>query len=93
MTEFNDLGNGKFLDPSTKTTFKFDHLKKVATDSQSGSVDKTAEPWRSELEKALKSYRSDHYKHGNVGVSKTKNLIRNKLSRGGKHKDNIHRNK
>lgn len=69
MTEFNDLGNGKFLDPSTKTTFKFDHLKKVATDSQSGSVDKTAEPWRSELEKALKSYRSDHYKHGNVGVS------------------------
>lgn len=68
VTEFNDVGNGRFLDPSSKKTYKFDHLKKVATDIQSANVDSTTEPWRSELEKALRSYISEHYKHGNSGA-------------------------
>ncbi|KAJ8047808.1 F-actin-capping protein subunit alpha [Holothuria leucospilota] len=68
VTEFNDLGNGKFLNPSTKKSFKFDHLKKVASESQSVSIDNGAESWRAELEKELKAYRSEHYKHGNIGA-------------------------
>ena len=69
VTEFGDLGNNRFLDPNTKQSFKFDHLRKEASDVTEYSIDERAEPWRHALDDALTKYRDNYYKHGVSAVS------------------------
>ncbi|XP_078001325.1 F-actin-capping protein subunit alpha-like [Glandiceps talaboti] len=66
ITEYGDLGAGRFLDPRTKRTFYYDHLRKEASDPQPANdlIDQTAEPWREALDNAFKVYCSSHFKHG-----------------------------
>lgn len=64
ITEHGDLGEGRFLDPRTKQSFRYDHLKKEASDYQSAGVDRVAEPWRAAVESAITKYHKDYYKFG-----------------------------
>lgn len=76
ISEHNDLGNGRFYDPRTKQSFKYDHLKKEASDFQSLDADKKSEPWRFTLETEFGNYVTQHYPHGAFSVfSKTVNGI------------------
>lgn len=68
VTEHGDLGGSRFLDPRTKQSFKYDHLRKEATEEQPAKVDAGAEPWRSAIEASLTAYRDQHYKQGVVTV-------------------------
>ena len=68
ITEFNELPNGRYYDPRTKTSFKFDHLHLKATEFEPyADIDSQSEPWRVVLEKELTSYVKVHYK--DVGCS------------------------
>jgi len=64
ITEHANLGEGRFFDPKSKNSFRYDHLRKEASDSQPASGDQTAEPWRSSLEQSINSYLRNHYNYG-----------------------------
>ncbi|XP_055919513.1 F-actin-capping protein subunit alpha [Eupeodes corollae] len=68
ISEHNDLGSGRFYDPRTKQSFKYDHLRKEATDYQNLESDVLAEPWRSALDIEAIAYTSNHYRHGVCSV-------------------------
>ncbi|XP_076259878.1 F-actin-capping protein subunit alpha [Rhynchophorus ferrugineus] len=64
ITEYNDLGNNRFFDPRSRQSFRYDHLRKEASDYQSYTPDATAEPWRSALDNEFIQYTRNHYKDG-----------------------------
>ncbi|KAK6633772.1 hypothetical protein RUM44_004379 [Polyplax serrata] len=64
ITEYNDLTGSRFYDPRSKQSFKYDHLRREASDLQSCEPDATSESWRSALEEKFLTYTSNHYKHG-----------------------------
>lgn len=68
ISEHNDLGTGRFCDPRSKQSFRYDHLKKEASDFQPWECDRKSEPWRSTLELEFGNYVSQHYLHGSYSV-------------------------
>uniref|UniRef100_A0A182IMQ9 F-actin-capping protein subunit alpha n=1 Tax=Anopheles atroparvus TaxID=41427 RepID=A0A182IMQ9_ANOAO len=68
ITDFNDLGGGRFFDPRTKQSFKFDHLRKEATDLQNHDGDHTSEQWRAMLDIETLTYCANHYRNGSCSV-------------------------
>lgn len=78
ITEHNDLGANRFFDARSKQSFKYDHLRKEATDYQTYEPDQNAEPWRAALDAEFLQYTQSHYKHGVCSV-----VGRNSQSAGG----------
>ncbi|XP_022920767.1 F-actin-capping protein subunit alpha [Onthophagus taurus] len=68
ITEYNDLGNNRFFDPRSKQSFRYDHLRKDASDYQPYTPDTTSEPWRAALDTEFIAYTRDHYKDGVCSV-------------------------
>lgn len=64
ITDYNDLGSNRFFDPRSKQSFKYDHLRKEASEYQPYTPDATAEPWRAALDSEFANYTRNHYKDG-----------------------------
>ncbi|EYC31122.1 hypothetical protein Y032_0004g1970 [Ancylostoma ceylanicum] len=68
VTPFNDIGGGRYVDDSSKKSFKYDHLRKEASDIQPTAAESGAvESWRAALQKELDAYIDDHYSKSGVG--------------------------
>nr|CAG4640995.1 EOG090X08VX [Eulimnadia texana] len=68
VTEHNDLGNGRYFDPRSRQSFRYDHLRKEASDLAPWEPDLVAEPWREALEVQFTEYTANHYKNGVCAV-------------------------
>eukprot|EP00095_Tigriopus_kingsejongensis_P007684 maker-scaffold1144_size59710-snap-gene-0.9 protein:Tk07684 transcript:maker-scaffold1144_size59710-snap-gene-0.9-mRNA-1 annotation:"f-actin-capping protein subunit alpha" len=64
ISDFNDLGQGRFGDPRTRQSFRYDHLRKEASDFQPWSPDSGMEALRSAIEAEATAYMLNHFKHG-----------------------------
>ncbi|XP_073954136.1 F-actin-capping protein subunit alpha [Choristoneura fumiferana] len=64
VTDHNELSGGRFFDPRNKRSFKYDHLRKEASEYEPYEPDRVAEPWRAALDEELTAYVAAHYKHG-----------------------------
>jgi len=65
ITEFNDLGNGRFYDPKSQLSFKYDHVRKEASQfQQHPPPNNEIENWRSALDETWTIYCKEHYKNG-----------------------------
>ncbi|XP_064604324.1 F-actin-capping protein subunit alpha-like [Liolophura sinensis] len=71
ITEHADVGGGRYLDPRTKQTFKYEHLRKEATDYRPADIDNVAERWRKPIETAITAYTHSFYKYGVTSVYAT----------------------
>ncbi|KAG6376941.1 F-actin-capping protein subunit alpha [Boletus reticuloceps] len=58
----------RFLDPRSKTSFRFDHLRLATSDPRSEEPDPAAEPFRAALESAALSYLAAHYIDGVAAI-------------------------
>ncbi|CAD6198145.1 unnamed protein product [Caenorhabditis auriculariae] len=74
ITPYNDLGNGRFYDEVSRKSFKYDHMRKEASDVQphqsEGGIN---EQWRAALQKELDHYVDEHYSKSGVGVCFARN--------------------
>lgn len=73
ITDYNDLGGGRFADPRTKQSFRYDHLRKEASDLQPWQPMHDLENTRSIVEAEVTAYTLNHYKHGICSVFSVKN--------------------
>lgn len=63
-TSYCFAGNGRFFDPRSKVSFKYDHLRKEAHDFLPYDVDVASEAWRTALDIETIAYTANHYKNG-----------------------------
>lgn len=76
ITPFNELPNGRFADPKSRKTFKFDHLRKEATEIQSENVSEIGlELWRKALQEEADKYIDSHYQETGIATVFTYNNV------------------
>jgi len=71
LTNYNELPEGRFFDPISKKSFKYNFLTKTASDIQpyeGPHVDDKLEAFRKAVQTELDTYIQEHYHNSGIGV-------------------------
>ncbi|CAD5221800.1 unnamed protein product [Bursaphelenchus okinawaensis] len=71
LTNYNEISEGRFFDPNSKQSFKFDFLSKVVSDVQpyeQPNVEEKLETFRKAVQTELNHYIQEHYHNIGTGV-------------------------
>ncbi|KAJ2396157.1 F-actin-capping protein subunit alpha [Coemansia sp. RSA 2559] len=70
LTPYNQVSEGRYVDPNTRTEFAFDHLRRIASDAQevAAADSGSQEVLRGALQKELNTYVEAHYPEGAASV-------------------------
>ena len=80
LSLFIFIGGRRFFDPCIKQSFKYDHLRKKASDFQNYELDAVAEHWRSAIDVEAIHYTGNHYRHGVCSVFGKSNPSTNQIT-------------
>ncbi|KAL1921017.1 uncharacterized protein VTP21DRAFT_11652 [Calcarisporiella thermophila] len=64
ITKHGQIEGDRFIDPRSKKSFRFDHLRQVASEVEEWTPEESTEPLRAAVEEAVDAYLSDHYPNG-----------------------------
>ncbi|RWS29039.1 F-actin-capping protein subunit alpha-like protein [Leptotrombidium deliense] len=64
VSEYNELSSGRYFDPRSQQSFKYDPLKEEASEYSSWTPDPISESWRSALERCWTNYCKEHFVNG-----------------------------
>lgn len=64
VTEFNELESGRYYDPRSKQSFKYDYIRDETSDLKPWTPDPSVETWRSALDDLWATYGREHYTNG-----------------------------
>ncbi|PAA50100.1 hypothetical protein BOX15_Mlig007833g1 [Macrostomum lignano] len=68
VTQYNDLGGGRFADHRTQQSFKFDHLKREATDFQELTLPDDVLALTKPLDDEISKYVEDQFQRGSSSI-------------------------
>ncbi|KAL9538708.1 hypothetical protein MBANPS3_010730 [Mucor bainieri] len=75
VSKYGKIGQDRYLDPRSKQTFKFDHMRLTASDVEEYTTESQLEPLRAAVEKECLAYVNDHFPNGVCTVHSTDNEI------------------
>ncbi|TKR71780.1 hypothetical protein L596_019322 [Steinernema carpocapsae] len=78
ITPFNELPDGRFIDPKSAKIFKYDYLKKEVSNVQNanpGDIDQNLEAWRKILQAEADNYSEQHFLKSGVATVFTSNGV------------------
>ncbi|KAI6910217.1 F-actin-capping protein subunit alpha, partial [Hortaea werneckii] len=75
LSQYNSLGNGRYFDTASETSFEVDHAAQKTSNSQSQPIDSPHADLIRSLQQAFKTASAEHFPSSTIGIYPTSNTI------------------
>ncbi|KAI7194802.1 hypothetical protein D0869_05026 [Hortaea werneckii] len=75
LSQYNSLGNGRYFDTASETSFEVDHAAQKTSNSQSQPIDSPHVDLIRSLQQAFKAASAEHFPSSTIGIYPTSNTI------------------
>ncbi|KAI6840801.1 F-actin-capping protein-like protein subunit alpha-1 [Hortaea werneckii] len=75
LSQYNSLGNGRYFDTASETSFEVDHAAQKTSNSQSQPINSPNADLIRSLQQAFKAASAEHFPSSTIGIYPTSNTI------------------